>query len=411
MSSFAKDSPEPSSSSEHSHSPDTSAIRTPAKGSLAKNNAFGQHAPSWNLEFPSGRLTAVEIVVYCPHWLKSVDVITRLVNNGVNSVYLAAIINEHRDIPGDQGTIMVPNSTTVMMQYAMRRFGYDKWTIGTHSKWSQQDDWNHHNLDVGSFRTPRITHPKQPTRGRTGPNDNFSCNAEAPPVAFKDLAIHVKKHPTGFDALDLTRCVLYAVAHPDEEWHFPTDFGALVKRLGGPAAFTSSHSDHAAFARRALQNFQTPKQNARGIRGPPRALNPTLSGQLNTGPTKRSFNDFEADEEEDEDSPSTRAARPTMPKTKPVLARKVAGSRRSARNLNKAVVYDEVRLDRYSLELAYADHSHYRTNPRSSRTRTAAPHPRRSADPPTTAQATSTIPTICLSTTTLLTMRWLRPMT
>jgi hypothetical protein len=346
MSSILADSPGPSSSTENSPSPSTSTLRTPAKGSLAKNNAFGQHAPSWNLEFPDGPLTAVEIVVYCPHWLKSVDVITRFVNNGVKSVYLAAIINEHRDIPGDQGTLMVPNSITVMMQYAMRRCGFDKWTIGTHKKWNHDDGWNRYNLDVGPFRTPRITHPKQPTRARAGRNETLPCNTEAPPVPFKDLAIHVKKHPTGFDALDLTKCVLYAVAHPDEEWRFPTDFAALVKRLGGPVTITQSHCDDVAFSRRALHTFTIPKQPARGIRGPPRAPNPTPSRQrANTGATKRSYSELDEEGDEDEHSPSTRVGRRTMPRTKPVPARKVGGSRRSARNLNKAVIYDEVSAD------------------------------------------------------------------
>jgi hypothetical protein len=343
MSTLAQDSQEQTSSSEHSPEPSTSA---PTKSTLAKNNAFGQHAPSWNLEFPNGCLTAVEMVVYCPHWLKSVDVITRFVNNGIKSVYLAAIINEHRDIPGNQGTIMVPNSTTVMMQYAMRRCGYDKWTISTHNKWHQDDNWNHYNMDVGLFRTPRITHPKQPTRARAGHNDTLSCNTEASPVPFKDLAIHVKRHPTGFDALDLTRCILYAVAHPDEKWCFPTDFGALVKRLGGPATITPSHCDQAAFSRRALQSFTTPKQIARGIRGPPRAPNTNPSGQrTNTGATKRSHRELDEDDEDDNNSPSISAARSTMRKTKPAPAPKVTGSRRSARNVNKAVVYDEVSAD------------------------------------------------------------------
>lgn len=46
--------------------------------------------------------------------------------------------------------------------------------------------------------------------------------------------LHVKKHPSGDDALDLTRCVRYALDHPKQPWLFPEDFGRLVKLLRGP---------------------------------------------------------------------------------------------------------------------------------------------------------------------------------
>jgi hypothetical protein len=82
---------------------------------LAKNNAFGVGCASWNLPFPTGNLTAVEILAYLPHWLKSVDVIDRFVTNGGKSYTIAAIINEFRDLPGDGDGIFRPNSAQIMM--------------------------------------------------------------------------------------------------------------------------------------------------------------------------------------------------------------------------------------------------------------------------------------------------------
>ena len=343
MASPAQNTPESSPESD-SPTPAVPASITPVKGALAKNNAFGPHAPSWNLGFPDGNLTAVEIVVYCPHWLKCIDVITRFVNNGVKSVYLAAIINEYRDLPGDAGTKMVPNSTTVMMQYAMRRSGYEDWTIGTHKLWDHPEDWNHADLYVGMFRPPCITHPKKPTAAQAERNSSWSCNQIVAPIPFKNLAIHVKKHPTGFDSLDLTRCVKYALAHPDEDWRFPDDFKQLlVKKLGGPKPITASHQDHEAFARLAGLNLQTPKQSVRGIRGPPRDTNSTTAGA-----TKRSHSEYE--EGQAEQSPSARAAQKTMRRTRAKApVRQASGTRRSARNVNKAIVYDEVRAHWLSL--------------------------------------------------------------
>jgi hypothetical protein len=59
-------------------------------------DAFGAGSPSCNLPFPDGNLTAAEIIAYCPHWLKAVDVIDRFINNGGLSKTIAALINKFR---------------------------------------------------------------------------------------------------------------------------------------------------------------------------------------------------------------------------------------------------------------------------------------------------------------------------
>jgi len=134
-----------------------------------------------------------------------------------------------------------------MLQNAMRYAGFSNWTVGTHSnhKLSKANDWDEGNLNVSEMRTPRITHPQGGIKGSAG-NKN---NVVAPSIDFRDLARHVKQHPKGDDALDLTRCVNYAISHPDETWKFPDDFERLVTHLGGPQEVKLSHYDREIFRR------------------------------------------------------------------------------------------------------------------------------------------------------------------
>ena len=217
---------------------------------LPKNNAFGAGCPSWNLAFPTGNLTAVEILTYLPHWLKSIDVVDRFVSHGAKSLQIAAIINEFRILPS--GNSLRPNSVLVMMQYSMRRAGYEDWSVGSHSEYQQEIARPEESLDVMGFRTPRLTHPK----GISTPTpQKVKRNQDVEPVEFRDLALHVKVHPHGDDALDLARCVQYAIEHEDESWLFPTQFSLLVAHLGGPAPVTRAHFDREAFARRNDYSF------------------------------------------------------------------------------------------------------------------------------------------------------------
>jgi hypothetical protein len=214
---------------------------------LAANNAFGKGSPSWNLPFPCGNLTAAEILTYLPHWLKSVDVVDRFIANGGKSYTIAAVINEFRRLPGDGG--WSANSAQIMMSYGMRRAGYPEWTVGTHNTFERPNpQMLETDLNVQNFRTPRETHPKSAPLGQKP--HKMKQNVVAEPIEFKALTLHVKADPAGSDALDLSRCVQYAVAHPDEKWYFPNDFEALVNKLGGPATITHSHLDRQIFSRR-----------------------------------------------------------------------------------------------------------------------------------------------------------------
>ncbi|EMD62376.1 hypothetical protein COCSADRAFT_94418 [Bipolaris sorokiniana ND90Pr] len=221
---------------------------------IARNNAFGAGAPSWNLSFPAGELTAAEITAYCPHWLKSIDVVNRFLCHGARTVHIAALLNEFRNFPDNR--IFSTNSTLVMMSYAMRKAGFDGWCVMTHFKYSRENFLPESGLSVTNFRTPCTTQP----RDVTSEDSHHAVNQEVRPVPFKDLAKHVKKHPSGDDALDLARCVQYAVKHPDEVWLFPTDFQSLTAHLGGPTTITPAHLDEEVFARRDDVKIPTTKR-------------------------------------------------------------------------------------------------------------------------------------------------------
>ncbi|KAF2708621.1 hypothetical protein K504DRAFT_432991 [Pleomassaria siparia CBS 279.74] len=200
-------------------------------------NAFGRGSPSWNLEFPEGNLTAAEIIAYCPHWLKSIDVIDRFIRNGATSTVLAAVVNEFRDLP----VKMHRNSLCIMMQNAMRAADYEGWTAGSHQQHVRDtlSEWDESDISVTGFRCPWETHPKQ--------GNAAGCNLRAKPMNFRDLARHVAQHPSGPDALDLTRCVAYALSHPNQNYFFPTDFERLVNRLGGPRDPVLANADTHVF--------------------------------------------------------------------------------------------------------------------------------------------------------------------
>lgn len=227
---------------------------------LAKNNAFGPQSPSWNLAFPTGNLTAVEILAYLPHWLKSIDVIDRLVANGGKAKAIAAIINEFRDQP--KGSEFQANSVQIMMSYAMRRAGFENWTAGRHAEWARPVSRKEGDLSVRDFRPPRLTHPKHMLYGEER-SYGVVHNLQASPISFQDLASHVKKHPSGPDTLDLARAVQHCLEHPNEIWLFPTDFERLTQLLGGPAVVTHSHHDKQAFARRKEGSLYPPKSTVK----------------------------------------------------------------------------------------------------------------------------------------------------
>ncbi|OAG06001.1 uncharacterized protein CC84DRAFT_1145809 [Paraphaeosphaeria sporulosa] len=220
------------------------ASDTPAQCTIrVANDCFGQTSPHWNLPFHLGNATAAELLAYLPHSLKGVDVVDRFVMNGGKAMLIAFMLNTYRTMRDDR--VMSANSICVMMQCSMRAYGVKGWTAGKHQHTDVHLDpapiHDPDSLDVSSFRTPCVSHPKKGFKKLK--------NLFAEPIEFRDLAQGVKQHPSGDDALDLTRCVLYAVNHPDESWLFPDDFVDLVNHLGGAQTPTPFHCDKQAFGR------------------------------------------------------------------------------------------------------------------------------------------------------------------
>jgi len=117
-------------------------------------------APSHNLPFPKGNVTAVELLTYLPSSIKSWDVIERFISNGANTPILAYIINTMRVMP--YGPI-THNSLLRTMQNAVRlrtEERYDGWTVLKHQPlpdWDEQRE----GLNMGTFRTQAHTYPRK----------------------------------------------------------------------------------------------------------------------------------------------------------------------------------------------------------------------------------------------------------
>ena len=65
---------------------------------------------------------------------------------------------------------------------------------------------------------------------------------------MEDLLQGVRNIPSGADALDLTRAILYAQNHPGH-YRYPQDLPKVVNLMGGPTRITADHHDEAAIAR------------------------------------------------------------------------------------------------------------------------------------------------------------------
>ncbi|KAF9729216.1 hypothetical protein PMIN06_000118 [Paraphaeosphaeria minitans] len=213
-------------------------------------------SPSANIPFPASdkqaNVTAVELLTFLPRYFRQADIVDRFITNGGKASILTRIINEHREMKG--GGVVSNNTIFIAMKNSMRSRGgvYEKWTVRTHPK---PRGYNHNNLNIAGLRTK--TGAQSTSRG----TQNTERGAD--PIQFKFLGKHVKKFPSGFDALDLTRCVTYAMAHPDEDWEYPKDFEELVTRIGGPAAVHQEHYDIEAFRR--WGRFRTRLRTVAGV--------------------------------------------------------------------------------------------------------------------------------------------------
>ncbi|CAN9180035.1 unnamed protein product [Alternaria alternata] len=225
----------------------TAKSRPPSKGK--KSTGFGsasydklRDAPSAWLDLPHGNLTLVEITAFVPHAIKSYDMMDRFLYNGATSGTFATLINQYRHMPyGPIGN----NSIYRMMKGPMDHRAkadptYEKWTVAKHAAIKKPNAFDPFSVSVAGFRTPINFNSRQSAAATTQP---------LPSISFHDMANGVKTMPSGYDALDLTRCVAYCVKHNDESWRYPQDFERLVALLGGAAAVHREHRDKAAISR------------------------------------------------------------------------------------------------------------------------------------------------------------------
>lgn len=208
-------------------------------------------SPSMNVPFPPVvqghpvNVTIVELLAFFPRYIHSSDVVERIASNGATYTGIMNIMNAHRNLAEP----MQDNFILHAMQARMRKKGdmtatgghdYTKWTIGKHQPLLNH---NEDSLDISGLRTRFDI-------------ENFPMHRDAYSIAFKDLARGMKYFPSGFDALDLTRCVAYAAEHSDEAWVFPTDFRRMVQYLSQylvgetfPVPITENHLDREAWSR------------------------------------------------------------------------------------------------------------------------------------------------------------------
>jgi hypothetical protein len=214
---------------------------------------FGE-APPRDLAFPSEDeeqraipVTAVELLVFCPNWARTLPVAFRLASNDCTNSVAVKIINHHR-IPSDKGEVMKNTFCTIMLNafrsggvfmYLIMEKGVPKmkkWTSTHHRQFNTKDHygvWNHGKLTLAGYK-----------------HDGRSSNEVVKNVRFESLAINLKRFPSMEfgDGLNLTRCVQYALEHPEEDLMFPKDFAYLANRLD-VYPIRDKHYDQATFAR------------------------------------------------------------------------------------------------------------------------------------------------------------------
>ncbi|KAJ4335675.1 hypothetical protein N0V87_005933 [Didymella glomerata] len=204
-------------------------------GSYKKN--FIGDVPSKNLVLPNAlmELTAVEIVTYFPYWLKNGDIAKRLLMNGFEWPQIAEVLNFHCNTARGKFTC---NWVLKAVQPGMRKLtGNPRWTHNKSMPLMNRNGWIANDLTLsGCLIDAQYPAPRGLGRGIVHS------------YPFRMLGDHLKLTPQGDDTLNLTRCVHYAIQHPEEDLEFPRDFQMLVQKLG-TVPVTPQHLDAAAVTR------------------------------------------------------------------------------------------------------------------------------------------------------------------
>jgi hypothetical protein len=196
-------------------------------------------APSSNVKFPNGNITAAEILAYLPQWVKSWDVIERFASNGAIPSTIAAIINHFRT---QERGAMYANAVWQSQKVAVQNRGLKEprwrdWQVQRHIN---APDWDETSISTRGYRTPFRT---------------YQIKGTDIDVSFESLADGVKTMPSDGDALDLTRMIQLHQSQPERDLLFPRDWDLLLWELGGPAPVTEEHFDRAVFGRYEKDNI------------------------------------------------------------------------------------------------------------------------------------------------------------
>ncbi|CAO2653652.1 Nn.00g030630.m01.CDS01 [Neocucurbitaria sp. VM-36] len=219
----------------------TKDMATPKAPRKPNTAIFGNDAPSAQLRMPQDAdITAAELIAFLPNWLRSYDVVYRFAQNGMDTATLSNILNYHRT--STKGYAMINNSLCKVIQNTMRDSGYEGWTVKKHKAglYEREDEaWDERSLSLTGFELS------------SGASERKRVGRPVENVAFASLANDIERYPeeTTGDGLNLTRCVMYAVANPQYALEFPRDFIYLTQLTGGPSGARRMHRDSAVFSR------------------------------------------------------------------------------------------------------------------------------------------------------------------
>jgi hypothetical protein len=222
---------------------DTETGAPPTKQRKKNGGIFGRGIPPRNLRFPSfGRITAVEICTFLPEWLRSKDIVNRLIQNGFTTDELTKIVNHHRQSPKTHSAMN--NTMCHVLQKPMTECGFEGWTVSKHQKGTydaKNPNWDPDNLSLNGLQV------QSEIPGHSG---KFGNGKALDNVPFTKLAVGVQNMPdaTTGDALDLTRCVAFAVQNAHLDLQFPRDFEQVARHLG-LAVVRDEHYDRNAAGR------------------------------------------------------------------------------------------------------------------------------------------------------------------
>ncbi|KAF2502467.1 hypothetical protein BU16DRAFT_587682 [Lophium mytilinum] len=217
---------------------------------------FMKKAPHQNHPLPSINVTLVEILVLLGHAHLNYHVANRLVTNGLTYPLHQFIVRCHRtggtaldrataraDVLLDEDDRFYSrNSILHSYQHAFRA-GKDRnnpvpgWTFTTHKQKISNDNWDPQNISLAGIQVRGVTHCL--------PDQTFW-----PPgyVMLESLLNDVDQVPSGDDAADLTKAVLWAKDHPGT-YKYPADVELALSDAGGPVRLSGNHFDGACIAR------------------------------------------------------------------------------------------------------------------------------------------------------------------